>query len=75
MFVVTEAPPPRSTPSVSQHHRQRAGTRVRPDHRRVEAAAAAAGEADAETAAVTAGALTPRRSSSRRPERKIVLLG
>ena len=38
------------------HHRQRAGAGVRPHHRRLEAAAA--GEADAQAAAVTSGPLT-----------------
>ena len=39
------------------HHRQRAGTRVCPHHRRLEAAAASAGEAYARGAAVTSGPL------------------
>jgi hypothetical protein len=47
-----------AAPAVPWHHRQRTGTGVRPDHRRLEAATAAAGEAVAETATVTASALT-----------------
>ena len=35
----------RAAPAVSGHHRQRAGAGVRPHHRRLEAAAAATGEA------------------------------
>ena len=45
----------RAAPAVFGHHRQRAGAGVRPHHRRLEAAAAATGEAGA---AVTSGALT-----------------
>ena len=35
----------RAAAAVARHHRQRAGTGVRPGHRRLEAAAAAGGEA------------------------------
>jgi hypothetical protein len=41
------------------HHRQHAGSGVRSHHRRLEAAAATAGEADAEADAVTSSRLTP----------------
>jgi hypothetical protein len=55
MFVVTEA----DAAAIRAVYQQRAGAGVRQDHRRVEAAATAAGEADAGTAAaVTSGALT-----------------
>ena len=43
--------------AVPRHHRRRAGAGVGPDHRQLEAAAAAAGEAYAEAAPVTADAL------------------
>jgi hypothetical protein len=47
---------PRAAPAVPGHRRQRAGSRMRAHHRRLEAVATAA-EADAETAAVMVSAL------------------
>jgi hypothetical protein len=46
-------------PAITEH---RAGPRLCQDHCRLDAAAAADGEADAQGAAVTASALTPRRA-------------
>jgi hypothetical protein len=78
MFVVTEADAAAiravyeqrgefaAAPAVPWHHRQRAGTAVRPHHRGLETAAPAVGEADAQGAAVTADALTRLVCSARR---------
>ena len=74
MFVVTEADADairavyeqrgefagrdRAAPALPRHYRQRAGTEVGAHHRRLEAAAAATGEADAQGAAGTSDAMT-----------------